>query len=663
MKINRFLIAVNLLLGIVCLSCDDNLEIVPPSTITPENYLKEESQLDSYMINLYPWLPNSGGGVGLDNGTDNEAGMAYSSSYTNGDWKVESTGGEWNFEKIYQVNYFLEKVLPLWRKGEIQGDQEKIKHYIGEAYFFRALAYFERLVSLGDFPIVRSTFRDDMEQLVAASKRMPRNEVARFIISDLDSAAMLLSASSPDGRKNRLYKDIAYLYKSRVGLFEGTWLKYFKGTAFVPNGEGWLGATKDYNQGYEFPSGSIDNEIQWFLDQSIEAAALVADKYGLTDNTGVLMEKIGDTNPYVEQFSALDMSGYDEILLWRDFDKGKGITHNRPVDAGTTCYGIGLTRSMIQCYLLNDGLPYYKSSLYMGDNSTENVIKNRDDRIRLFLKQPNMVNIWLNVGMGTHGTPVEAEVFDIVNGSAQYRYNTGYQCRKYWYWDHSYCNHGEGETGVHIFRVAEAYLNYMEAYYERYGRLDSKADQYWRKLRMRAHVSEDYNQTILATNMEKEAELDWGAYSAGKILTDATLFNIRRERRCEFLSEGLRMMDLKRWRAMDQMKIKKYHIEGFKLWNTDLPERYKAAGYELIYDQDPISNVSSPSLSDYLRPYEILKNNRAYEGYGWHMAHYLNPIAMQHFMVTSSSGSVNYSDSPIYQNPYWPVQANLPAEQ
>lgn len=318
---------------------------------------------------------------------------------------------------------------------------------------------------------------------------------------------------------------------------------------------------------------------------------------------------------------------------------------------------------MIQCYLLNDGLPYYKSSLYMGDNSTENVIKNRDDRIRLFLKQPNMVNIWLNVGMGTHGTPVEAEVFDIVNGSAQYRYNTGYQCRKYWYWDHSYCNHGEGETGVHIFRVAEAYLNYMEAYYERYGRLDSKADQYWRKLRMRAHVSEDYNQTILATNMEKEAELDWGAYSAGKILTDATLFNIRRERRCEFLSEGLRMMDLKRWRAMDQMKIKKYHIEGFKLWNTDLPERYKAAGYELIYDQDPISNVSSPSLSDYLRPYEILKNNRAYEGYGWHMAHYLNPIAMQHFMVTSSSGSVNYSDSPIYQNPYWPVQANLPAEQ
>lgn len=650
-------------LGCALTGCNDNLEITPPSSIIPEDYLTEESQLDSYIINRYTALPNAGGGVGLDNGTDNEAGMSFSSSYTDGDWKVGETAGEWNFEEIYQLNYFLDRVLPMHQNGEISGGKENIDHYIGEAYFLRAVAYYNKLVSLGDFPIVRHTFVDDRQQLTEASKRMPRNEVARFIISDLDSAAILMKPTAPDGRKNRLYKDIAYLMKSRVALFEGTWLKYFKGTAFVPNGEGWPGATKEYNKGYQFPLGSIDNEIKWFLEQAVEASDIVASKYQLTTNSGVLMQGAGDTNPYVEMFSAMDMSGYNEVLLWRDFDKGKNIVNNRAVDAGTTCTAIGLTRGMVQSYLMNDGLPYYASSLYKGDNSSQNIVEDRDDRIRLFLKQPGMINIWLNVGQGTHGVPVEPALPDIINGVGQLRNNTGYVSRKYWYWDHLYCNNWQGETGVHIFRAAEAYLNYIEAYYECYGNLNSKADQYWKALRRRAHVDEDYTKTIQATNMQKEAELDWAAYSAGNILGDATLFNIRRERRNEFLSEGFRSPDLKRWRSMDQLMAKKYHIEGFKLWNTDLPEKYAAAGYNLIYDQDPSSNVSSPSASDYLRPYEILKTNRAYEGYGWHMAHYLNPIAMQHFMITSTEDRDAYSDSPIYQNPYWPVKANYPAEK
>lgn len=662
MKVSKYIIATILFTNIIC-GCNDNLEITPPSSIIPEDYLTEESQLDSYIINRYTALPNSGGGVGLDNGTDNEAGMSYSNRYTEDDWKVGETGGDWNFEEIYQLNYFLERVLPLYKEGKIQGTKENIEHYIGEAYFLRALAFYNKLVALGDFPIVRRTYVDDMELLIDASKRMPRNEVARFIISDLDSAAMLMKPVAPDGKRNRMYKDIAYLMKSRVALFEGTWLKYFKGTAFVPNGEGWPGVTRDYNKGYEYPSGNIDNEIQWFLDQAIESADLVASKYTLTNNTGVLMQGVGDSNPYVEQFSALDMSGYDEILLWRDFDFGKGIVNNRAVDAGTTCTAIGLTRSMVQSYLMNDGLPYYVSPLYQGDNSSESIVENRDDRIRLFMKQPGMINIWLNVGQGTHGVPVEPELPNITTGVAQLRNNTGYLSRKYWYWDHAYCNNWQGETGVHIFRAAEAYLNYIEAYYERFGRLDGKADQYWKALRRRAHIDEDYNKTIQATDMQKEAELDWAAYSGGKILNDATLFNIRRERRNELLSEGFRYTDLCRWRSMDQMLTRKYHIEGFKLWNTDLPEKYAAAGTELIYDQDPNSNVSSPALSDYLRPYEILKNNRAYEGYGWHMAHYLSPIAMQHFMITSTSDPDNYSDSPIYQNPYWPVKANYSAEK
>ena len=47
-------------------------------------------------------------------------------------------------------------------------------------YFFRALQHFNKLVDIGDSPIVTTTYPDDKEILITASKRLPRTEVARF---------------------------------------------------------------------------------------------------------------------------------------------------------------------------------------------------------------------------------------------------------------------------------------------------------------------------------------------------------------------------------------------------------------------------------------------------------------------------------------------------
>lgn len=79
--------------------------------------------------------------------------------------------------------------------------------------------------------------------LIEASKRSPRNEVARFILSDLDKAIELLS-NTPSGGKTRITKNAALLMKARVALFEATWEKYHAGTANVPNGPGWPGAER-----------------------------------------------------------------------------------------------------------------------------------------------------------------------------------------------------------------------------------------------------------------------------------------------------------------------------------------------------------------------------------------------------------------------------------
>ena len=53
-----------------------------------------------------------------------------------------------------------------------------------------------------------------------------------------------------------------------------------------------------------------------------------------------------------------------------------------------------------------------------------------------------------------------------------------------------------------------------------------------------------------------------------------------------------------------------------------------------------------------------LKNNLMYDaGYSWCEAHYLNPIAITHFRITTSNPN-DLNTSIIYQNPGWPLQAD-----
>lgn len=179
-------------------------------------------------------------------------------------------------------------------------------------------------------------------------------------------------------------------------------------------------------------------------------------------------------------------------------------------------------------------------------------------------------------------------------------------------------------------------------------------------MRRRAGVSDNFNATIAATDLDQEN--DWAVYSAGQKV-DATLYNIRRERRCEFIAEGMRWADLKRWRAMDQLN--NYQIEGMNLWTSmyNKPDYKKQDGTSKLVALPTASpNISSSALSNYIRPYQIIQqNNLYYNGITWTKAHYLSPIGFENFLRTSKGG--NISSSVVYPNPYWPVQADgIPTE-
>lgn len=639
MKLKLKYSLISILLLSFMISCDDFLDRKPLDRITPTAFFNGEADLAAYTAQLYNgdagFTTIAPGQYGLstfkaDNHTDNQAAPSASARWMPGEWRVPATGGGWDFGAIRRVNYFLEQVLPKLESKSITGNDANIRHYIGEVYVMRANIYFNKLQKFGDFPIINTVLPDKEEALIEASKRKPRNEVARFILSDLDEAVKYLKEESPN-KKNRISKKVAYLLKSRVALHEGTWLKYHKGTPQI-------------SQGID-----ADSESKFFLKEATESAKKVADAMmgNLTVNS---KERVGrnvslsSLNDYYVMFCDDDMDKYPEVLFWRDYATGQ-VTHNIQMELLRNGGGSGYTKGLVESFLMTNGLPIYAGgSGYAGDTNMDNVIKNRDYRLQLFTKIKGDI-----VYYNDDKTPELAPAQQILDDAAS-RSVTGYTVKKGMNYDKSNADsHHVGLTGSIVFRGVEAMLNYMEADYELNGSLDGNSVKYWKEIRTRAGIDADFNKTITATDMNMESKGDFGAYSKGQ-LVDATLYNIRRERRNEFIAEGMRWMDLKRWRAMDQLIAKPYIIEGFHLWNTEMEGWYKAS--DLVVNPES-GRVSPKENSEYLRPYQIVKNqNLYYDGYKWNVAHYLDPLPMSAFRLTATEKG-NIGSSEVYQNPGW----------
>lgn len=640
--------------GLSLSSCDKYLDRAPLDQVTPEDFLNTEEDLATYTLSQYSFPTHGGWGIGTfanDNHTDNQATSGAATRWMPGEWRVATSGGDWEFTGIHQINYFLENVIPKWKNNSIAGNSENINHYIGEAYFLRAYQYFNKVQALGDFPIVKNTLKDDMQSLTEVSIRRPRNEVARFILSDLDSAINLLSNVSPNG-KRRLSKNAALLFKSRVALHEGTWLKYHAGTAFVPGGQGWPGAAS--NAGFSL---DVEQEARYFLEQAKDAAQIVADAVPLTVNNKDDGYNSND-NPYFKMFGDPNLESYDEVLLWRSYDAGLGLAHAVNHYINRNGGNSGYTRGLVESFTMNNGLPIYAAgSGYHGDDYIQDVQQDRDNRLQLFMKKPG--DLLYTDRTAPDGSPLEEGYPDII-GLNETKYVTGYGIKKGLSYVFNYSEGITSITGSIVFRAVEAYLNYIEASYLLSGSLDGKATTYWTLIRERAGVDPDFNKTIAATNMTEEAKRDFAAYSAGQLLTDKTLFNIRRERRLELIAEGHRFADLKRWRALDQLETNPYIIEGMKLWGP-MQDWYddEDGNTRLIQPGgSQTANVSAQSDSPYLRPYRIntASTNQVLNGYKWISAHYLSPIAANHFSITAENG--NPQNSVIYQNPGWGRIAN-----
>ena len=672
-----------LCLGMTMTSCSDFLDRPPLDQISPDSYYITADQLGTFPINYYTSIfPNNSGwwaGVAtFDDGTDNQAARRGNSyMFLQDQWKVPTSGGI-GMNNIRNVNKFINESEEKIAKGAVSGSAELIKQYMGEAYFIRAMLYFYKLKAYGDFPIMLTELNINND-LVEASKRQPRNLVARQILSDMDKAIERLQVNFAN--KVRINKYAALAMKSRMALYEATFEKYHRGTGRVPGDANWPGKDKEWNKSFTI---NQEEEVNYFLDQAIDAAKKVCDAVPLsTKNSHVInpsgIGQYNGWNSYYDMFASPDLSKFPEVLLWRQFNSDINISHltSNKLRAGAST---GWTRGLVESFLMKNGLPIYAaSSGYHGDTTIDLVKQDRDERLQLFVfGESDILAIdqksidLANQGLPAGSTPVDKIKFNVAALFATdqaYRDVTGYRQRKFYSYDPAMQS---GQTfsdidGQIIIRVEEAMLNYIEASYLRTGSLDATATSYWTSLRTRAGITVPISTTINATDMTKEADVnrasyDWAAFSAGKAV-DATLYSIRRERRSEFAGEGLRNDDLVRWAALDQ--VKNYQVEGINFWDQTYqnPSFVNDKGVSLIVaDGGSTATMSAKDLSKYIRPYQIQKNNNIlYNGYTFYQAHYLSPFSYQEMQLCSPDGMAENSN--LYQNIYWPVEANGEAQK
>lgn len=487
--------------GLSFSSCNKEfLDLTPLDQISDPEFWKTDQDLELYMNGMYSVLPGwlasgSGGNPLLDAGTDMAISVGLWLSTKNrldGSITVPSSGGGWSWTTVRNVNYFLANSDRV-KSGTLKD------HYIGEAYFFRAFNYFNLLKQFGDLPIVKVPLTvNDKDAL--NGPRSSRTDVVNFILADLDMAASKLKKKS-EVPAQRISKDIALLFKSRVALYEGTWEKYHQNDPF---------------------KGKTDGKA--FLTAAAAAAKAVMDGGTYRLSTG------NPSQVYYELFNQVNLSSNPEILLWRSYSSAQGDAFTNQL--WNWPHGSGYTQDMVRMYLCSDGLPVGLSPLYQGERDIRDVVKNRDPRfVQTVMNPGDPVTITLKNDTTKYTLPLL--------GGAQTG-PTGYESQKFRrpQLDPA-TGAASGELAYIVFRYAEALLNYAEAKAE-LGEL-TQADVNLSINVLRARVG--MPNMVLASIPTDPNWPDYG-YALTKDLQE-----IRRERAVELMTEGFRLDDIMRWAA------------------------------------------------------------------------------------------------------------------
>jgi len=362
-----------------------------------------------------------------------------------------------------------------------------VLRYEGEIRFFKAYFYLKKIQQFGDVPWFDRDLNVDSEELQRA--RDSRKVVFAKMLEDMNFAI----ANLPETSASRLTKYAAMFFKAEACLYEGTFRKYH---------------------------GLGDHES--ILSESATAAESVISSGKFT------VYSTGKPNSdYFDLFVQYELTGNPEMIMFQRFLEGLDM-HNDVRQLGEQ--HTGYTKDFVNSYLCTDGLPIALSPLYQGDAVYGDEFKNRDPRM----------------GQSTYNSDRPYRIYG--DGSIDYKkmpeFDKNY-CMTSYYILKGYSPYEIDRLQLQcvidrpIFRYGRLLVVYAEAKAELGECTQDVLDRSINKLRDRVnmpHLTVDVGFT----------DPDWPNW---EVPVSPLINEIRRERRIETCSEGLRWNDLVRWKA------------------------------------------------------------------------------------------------------------------
>ena len=567
-------------------SCDGFLNQPPYDDFTDEEYWQNEDQARTYMYGFYTSV-FSGYGTGTSHGAflmgqtlnDDFASDVEQQDLT--PLVVPESDGSWSFSSIRKANYVLESI------DRIDATPAAKNHWRGVARFFRACYYSNLVFRYGDVPWYDrvpklSDSKEDMDYLY--KDRDPRAYVDSCIMADFQYA--MDSVRESDGPL-QVNKYVVAAMASRFMLREGTYLKYH----------------------------NIDLPLaEKCLTMAKTAAEMVMNskKYAIAPS-------------YKALFVSNDLGTNPEIIMHRHYVDGV-LAHSTLTYSFTEAQA-GLSKSLAEAFVGSDGLPVYSKDANWLAPTADEFFANRDARLTMCIRPKYYVK-------GTDTKPFNYAL-------SGYSWNKFMDDSKATTPDATWSG-SKNVTDAPCLRYAEVLLNYAEAAYELHllaGKAFTQADldKSINLIRARQDVNLPALQIIggqpavngVVFDDPKRLQIEQNADGG---ITDALLWEIRRERRVELCMEGFRLNDLKRWCKLDY------------LWNGCNPDIRYGSYIRLADYPNKAAEVvleDATATEGYILRNTLGQRNRPIK------RNYINPIPSGQITLYKTKGYT------LSQNPDW----------
>ena len=526
---------------------DDVLERPTLTSYVDDNFWRNESDLRLYCNEYYPlYFPGYSSGWGIDwapirgyvkgddfaqTGTQanfssatptDGTGVTSTSLLYSGVWREEWYGSRWNFAWVRKTNIMLDRIENVTKSNLTD---EAYKHWVAIGRFFRAYEYWRLVISFGDVPYydapVGSADLDNMYR-----DRDPRGFVMDKVYDDLIYA--MENVRENDGSL-QINKYVIAAVASNIMLFEGTWEKYH----------------------------NLDQaRAKKYLELAVRAAEVVMNS-----------EKYTFTSDFKSLFGSMNLANNKEVIMYRHYTAGKVTHHIASYSNGIETQPIACNLELIKSFICNDGQPWQNSTVTdAGKFNLANLVKTRDPRFEStffdIVRDQSATMIYSNKFIDRRGASIAINSPGTILSYPEYSSNSNT--------NHAPC-----------LRLAEVVLNYIEAkavlaeFFSGPAVTQADLDKSINAIRSRPLDAD-----ATAKGVQKTAPLQLAAIPndpARDADISPLMWEIRRERRMEFVFEHTRLLDIKRWaKILDYMDNKKYPDSMFGPW-IDFPAEYPEA--------------------------------------------------------------------------------------